>query len=148
MAISFIFINTGINSSKLPAPEVSGGLRGELGIDKNINEENIDKYLLARYKHGGRTLPDVDCYGLVLEFFKNELKINLPLEQSITDVSQAPEGEKNFKKIVKYAEVTEKNLERDKIYLCGFYTKNNFLAHCGIVINNKILQGNICTLSY
>ena len=47
---------------------------------------NIDKYLLARYKQGGRTLPDVDCYGLVLEFFKNELKINLPLEQSITDI--------------------------------------------------------------
>ena len=66
---------------------------------------NIDKYLLARYKQGGRTLPDVDCYGLVLEFFKNELKINLPLEQSITDISQAPEGEKNFKKIVKYAEL-------------------------------------------
>ena len=70
---------------------------------------NIDKYLLARYKQGGRTLPDVDCYGLVL---------------------------------VKYAEVTEINLERDKIYLCGFYTKNNFLAHCGIVINNKILHIN------
>ena len=75
---------------------------------------NIDKYLLARYKQGGRTLPDVDCYGLV----------------------------KNFKKIVKYAEVTEINLERDKIYLCGFYTKNNFLAHCGIVINKKILHIN------
>ena len=91
---------------------------------------SIDKYLLARYKQGGRTLPDVDCYGLVLEFFKNELKINLPLEQSITDISQAPEGEKNF------------NLERDKIYLCGFYTKNNFLAHCGIVIDKKILHIN------
>ena len=77
-----------------------------------------------------------------LEFFKNELKINLPLEQSITDISQAPEGEKNFKKIVKYAEVTEINLERDKIYLCGFYTKNNFLAHCGIVIDKKILHIN------
>ena len=89
---------------------------------------NIDKYLLARYKQGGRTLPDVDCYGLVLEFFKNELKINLPLEQSITDISQAPEG--------------EKNLNRDKIYLCGFYTKNNFLAHCGIVIDRKILHIN------
>ena len=88
---------------------------------------NIDKYLLARYN---------------LEFFKNELKINLPLEQSITDISQAPEGEKNFKKIVKYAEVTEINLERDKIYLCGFYTKNNFLAHCGIVIDKKILHIN------
>lgn len=32
-------------SSKLPKPEVSEGLRGELGIDKNINEKTIDKYL-------------------------------------------------------------------------------------------------------
>ena len=29
----------------LPAPEVSGGMRGELGIDKNINEVTIDQYL-------------------------------------------------------------------------------------------------------
>lgn len=29
----------------LPLPEITGGLRGELGIDKNINEKNIDKYL-------------------------------------------------------------------------------------------------------
>ena len=35
-------------NSKLPAlpmPEVSEGQRGELGIDKNINEKNIDQYL-------------------------------------------------------------------------------------------------------
>jgi len=31
---------------KLPTPEVTGGIRGEqFGIDKNINEETIDKYL-------------------------------------------------------------------------------------------------------
>lgn len=30
---------------KLPLPEVTGGERGMLGIDKNINEDNIDKYL-------------------------------------------------------------------------------------------------------
>ena len=30
---------------ELPLPEVSEGMRGELGIDKNINEENIDEYL-------------------------------------------------------------------------------------------------------
>ena len=30
---------------KLPKPEITGGTRGELGIDKNINEETIDKYL-------------------------------------------------------------------------------------------------------
>lgn len=29
----------------LPEPEISRGLRGELGIDKNVNEKNIDKYL-------------------------------------------------------------------------------------------------------
>ncbi len=29
----------------LPKPELSGGQRGELGIDKNINESTIDKYL-------------------------------------------------------------------------------------------------------
>ena len=31
--------------STLPKPELSEGQRGELGIDKNINESNIDSYL-------------------------------------------------------------------------------------------------------
>ena len=31
--------------SKLPKPKVTGGERGKLGIDKNINEKTIDKYL-------------------------------------------------------------------------------------------------------
>ncbi len=31
--------------TKLPTPEVTGGERGQFGIDKNINEETIDKYL-------------------------------------------------------------------------------------------------------
>lgn len=48
IAISFITINVNSDSSKLPSPEASSGLRGELGIDKNINEENIDKYLLRK----------------------------------------------------------------------------------------------------
>ena len=30
---------------KLPKPEITGGERGKLGIDKNINESNIDEYL-------------------------------------------------------------------------------------------------------
>lgn len=32
-------------SKSLPTPEVSEGMRGELGIDKNINESTIDDYL-------------------------------------------------------------------------------------------------------
>ena len=31
--------------TKLPNPEVTGGERGQFGIDKNINEGTIDKYL-------------------------------------------------------------------------------------------------------
>ena len=40
-------INTTNNNNlqKLPKPEVTGGERGKLGIDKNINEETIDNYL-------------------------------------------------------------------------------------------------------
>ena len=30
---------------ELPLPEITGGTRGELGIDKNINESTIDEYL-------------------------------------------------------------------------------------------------------
>lgn len=30
---------------ELPKPEITGGARGELGIDKNINEDTIDEYL-------------------------------------------------------------------------------------------------------
>ena len=30
---------------ELPLPEVTGGERGQLGIDKNINEETLDEYL-------------------------------------------------------------------------------------------------------
>ncbi len=36
---------TNKNMTKLPLPEITGGARGELGIDANINEETIDKYL-------------------------------------------------------------------------------------------------------
>jgi rhodanese-related sulfurtransferase len=51
--IVMLFITAGITKvltdanklSKIPAPELSEGMRGELGIDKNVNEETIDNYL-------------------------------------------------------------------------------------------------------
>lgn len=43
---SFLIFNLkGDKLARLPRPEITGGQRGELGIDKNINEETIDKYL-------------------------------------------------------------------------------------------------------
>lgn len=41
----FIFNNSKSTLKELPLPEVTGGERGNLGIDKNINEETLDKYL-------------------------------------------------------------------------------------------------------
>ena len=40
-----IFLNNKASIIKLPKPEVTGGERGILGIDKNVNESTIDKYL-------------------------------------------------------------------------------------------------------
>ena len=49
--IAFFLINKNANNTEvsklkeLPKPEITGGERGELGIDKNINETTIDEYL-------------------------------------------------------------------------------------------------------
>lgn len=47
ITITLIFITTACNKElkQLPKPETTTGLRGQLGIDKNINEETIDQYL-------------------------------------------------------------------------------------------------------
>ena len=43
--VTKLFNNKCDKLSKLPLPEVTGGERGILGIDKNINEATIDNYL-------------------------------------------------------------------------------------------------------
>ena len=40
-----VLLMCGCGNKALPLPEVSEGMRGELGIDKNINESTIDNYL-------------------------------------------------------------------------------------------------------
>ena len=45
LVIVFVLEFVVVQTKGLPKPELSEGLRGELGIDKNINEETIDKYL-------------------------------------------------------------------------------------------------------
>ena len=48
LIVTLLFFMTGCsfsNENELPKPEKTTGLRGEFGIDKNINEETIDNYL-------------------------------------------------------------------------------------------------------
>ena len=42
ISVLLFFINN--KQNKLPKPEVTSGVRGEFGIDKNVNEETIDNY--------------------------------------------------------------------------------------------------------
>lgn len=68
--ILLIFIILGVVvgcTSKLPKPELSEGLRGELGIDKNINENTIDKYLNRKDSvyYDMRMLIDVADYSKI-----------------------------------------------------------------------------------
>ncbi len=43
--LTMVLMICGCSSKELPKPAVTEGMRGNLGIDKNINEETIDKYL-------------------------------------------------------------------------------------------------------
>ena len=46
LIVLFVALLPGCQNEKpLPLPEISDGVRGDLGIDKNINEETIDEYL-------------------------------------------------------------------------------------------------------
>lgn len=45
LVIAVAVLGIGNKVARVPKAETSGGLRGELGIDKNINEKNIDNYL-------------------------------------------------------------------------------------------------------
>ena len=43
--IILVVLSSGLIFLNLPKPEVTSGIRGQFGIDKNINEETIDNYL-------------------------------------------------------------------------------------------------------
>ena len=46
LLFSYFYVTARFNLERvLPSPELSEGLRGKYGIDKNINETTIDKYL-------------------------------------------------------------------------------------------------------
>ena len=102
-----------------------------------MSQIDITKYLRIRYKFGGRDYPNLDCFGLVMCFFRDELGIELPLDKSICDATS--ENENLVKKSVKYKQVNECDLCDNKAYIACFYGDGKF-RHCGVVIHKKILH--------
>ena len=45
LCLVMLLMISGCGKKELPAPQLDSGMRGELGIDKNINETTIDDYL-------------------------------------------------------------------------------------------------------
>ena len=97
----------------------------------------VNKYLVCQYRYGGRNFPYLDCWGLVLNFYKNELNIDLPLNESVKDMST--DVENTTKRQIKYCEIKESDLGADTVYIACFYC-NNKLKHCGVVVNKRILH--------
>ena len=132
------------NSNKLkelPKPEVTGGSRGELGIDKNINEQNIDEYLNredAVYRDM-RMLEDPAQYesiggdrylsGYIKGFEVIPLPYIIPVEGLPSEVGETYKGDTLFsyvdnKYVANYEEsmsIIEKIFPKDKVIflMCG-----------------------------
>lgn len=98
------------------------------------------RYLVCQYAVGGRKYPNLDCWGLVIEFYRAELNINLPLEEGIKSSTEAYKVENEVKSQIHYVEVDKPS--KDKVYVVCFYTSNSRLTHCGIYLNNHILHIN------
>lgn len=98
----------------------------------------IDRYLAVRYKLGGREYPLLDCWGLVLAFYRDELGIILPLEEAICDSASAYIGETDVKSKIAYIEKEECLLDNNPYIVCFYNQKRLF--HCGILLNNHVLH--------
>lgn len=62
---------------------------------------SFDKYVGFKYREKGRVAPDLDCYGLVRLFYKEELKIDLP---SFDENYEATDDERITDLIAQYKE--------------------------------------------
>lgn len=114
---------------ELPKPEVSEGARGELGIDKNINESNIDEYLNREDSvyRDMRMLEDVAEYeniggdSYLSGFVKGFEVIPFPL---IVNVNGLPEEVGNT-----YNGETLYTLTEDGKYVANYKESKEFLEY-------------------
>ena len=136
--------NTSSNSNtlkELPKPEVTGGTRGQLGIDKNINEQNIDEYLNREDSvyRDMRMLEDPATYeniggdrflsGYIKGFEVIPLPYIIPISGLPSEVGETYKGNTLFsyvdgKYVANYEEsisIIEKIFPKDKVIflMCG-----------------------------
>ena len=98
------------------------------------------KYLGIPYKHRGRDFNGVDCYGLLVLFFKTEFNIDLPDFWYEVDWSKTGKNiiTENYPSIAKPVRFPKKN----DVALFNVSFGCPVVNHAGIVVEppNKILQ--------
>jgi len=150
VGLGIIYLNMDKDSNKnnnsnelkeLPKPEVTGGTRGQLGIDKNINEQNIDEYLNRKdaVYRDMRMLEDPAVYeniggdrylsGYIKGFEVIPLPYIIPVSGLPTEVGSTYKGDTLFsyvdnKYVANYDEsmsIIEKIFPKDKVIflMCG-----------------------------
>ena len=141
-ALIAVYVTLNLNNLRpLPKPEITSGSRGELGIDKNINESTIDKYLFRKDSvyRDMRMLEDPSKYeniggdrflsGYIKGFEVIPLPYIIPVEGLPEEVGDTYIGETLFhiedgKYIANYDEsmkIIEEIFPKDKVIflMCG-----------------------------
>lgn len=127
---------------ELPKPTVSEGARGELGIDKNINESNIDEYLNREDSvyRDMRMLEDVAEYeniggdSYLSGFVKGFEVVPFPLIVNVTGLPEEVGNTYNGETLYTLTEDGKyvANYEESKEFLEYFFPKDkNIFLMCG-----------------
>lgn len=95
----------------------------------------FNKYFLNKWTRGGRQFPNLDCWGLIVDIYRDRLGIVLDDYHQFTESNMTKglikESENNFIKI-----------DNPENYDIACWITNGQLKHVGIYINNYILHAD------
>ena len=95
---------------------------------------SINDYLLNKHTPNGRTFPNLDCWGLIVDFYREQLGIQL---NEYTDLDSKCMGKGFMKERDSGRFVETKEPENGDVI--AFFS-NARLYHVGIYINGRILH--------
>lgn len=95
-------------------------------------------YLKIPYKFNGRAFDGVDCWGLVILFYKYHLN------KKVIDLENKAENLESYSKdnffIENYHKQWEKVINLKEYDLIFFKNSSNIVNHCGIYLSNNIFM--------
>lgn len=101
-----------------------------------IVNRDPNQYVGIPYKPGGRDMNGLDCWGLVLLFFREQLAITLPdWEKSLNDIKQMTTGRDD---LLKQGQAVE--LIKPKNYAIVLQSRGPMAMHAGVYHQGGIIH--------